>query len=307
MSAPQKILRASLFQSSTQNKKKSHGFSSFASKTWQKGFTCPSSIWPPVVVAFLLIIEYKMNMPSAWRMLVITPVAIAAYSSGLRMGAILALLTTIAITIVDVHHGGTSVLAFSFLVHAFVLGGVVAGIHHTEERHRKTMVLATHDDLTGALNRHAVEAFGLMALTNALKEKEPLVIGMLDCDKFKKLNDIHGHAAGDRVLIDIVRLVKHSIGPDARIGRTGGDEFLIVWPGQSAASAEIAFLRVSNLLSDITLVQGHTATFSFGLAVLAKDGVEFRDLVQTADQDMYLRKLTKQYGPNFLETMPTPR
>ncbi len=304
MSAPLPVNRASLFTSSTTVDRKISFLVSCVVKIWRKGYACPSSVWPPFVLALLLVIEYKYPVPSAWRLLIIGPVAVGTLSRGARVGTLLAILTTMAATYVDFHHRGLPVLAFSLLVHSLVLGGVVVGIIHTEDRHRQTMLIANHDGLTGALNRHAVEVFAASAVSQSLVDGAPLVVAMLDCDKFKKLNDIHGHTVGDLVLTEIVRLVRHAIGPGARVGRRGGDEFLIVWPGQSEASAEVALLRASNTLSDMTLVMGHPASFSFGVASVGHDGYDVKQLVEAADQDMYLRKLTKQYGPNFLETMP---
>ena len=90
--------------------------------------------------------------------------------------------------------------------------------------------LAENDPLTGVLNRRGVENVLTDALAG-LAAGQPLAIAYLDLDRFKLINDLYGHGAGDEVLIQVCERVREMLSHGQRIGRVGGDEFVVVLPG----------------------------------------------------------------------------
>jgi two-component system, cell cycle response regulator len=96
--------------------------------------------------------------------------------------------------------------------------------------HEQLRLQATHDSLTGLLNRRSV----ILALTDELSRAErtarPLGVLMLDLDHFKQVNDVHGHQAGDAVLAEVAGRMVSVLRTYDKIGRYGGEEFLIVLP-----------------------------------------------------------------------------
>ncbi|WP_084168832.1 GGDEF domain-containing protein [Paraburkholderia acidipaludis] len=91
---------------------------------------------------------------------------------------------------------------------------------------------ATHDALTGVLNRSAV----IERTVKALRVNRAVMI-LLDIDDFKKVNDDYGHPAGDAVILGIVNCLRQILGSTGIIGRVGGEEFTVVMPGADIADA----------------------------------------------------------------------
>ena len=77
------------------------------------------------------------------------------------------------------------------------------------------------------MNRRGSERFLLHCVERAEHESSPLVLYVVDLDNLKPVNDEFGHAAGDQMLITLVEAARRSLGDDAKIGRWGGDEFLV--------------------------------------------------------------------------------
>jgi diguanylate cyclase (GGDEF)-like protein len=108
---------------------------------------------------------------------------------------------------------------------------------------------ATHDGLTGLLNRTSILEILQIEAERAMRERRPLALIMVDLDHFKLVNDTHGHVAGDAVLREASRRMKHACRSYDAIGRYGGEEFLAVLPGSdrlaSRAQAERIRLAVA--------------------------------------------------------------
>lgn len=139
---------------------------------------------------------------------------------------------------------------------------------------RQNMMLAMTDPLTGLHNRR----FALPRLAEiaeaATSARSSFAIFLLDLDRFKAVNDNHGHAAGDAVLRHVAQCLTHHVGPDGLIARMGGEEFLIALPNHDQARAFhcAEAIRQHVAASPVTLPGSNggltiTATLSVGVAV----------------------------------------
>jgi diguanylate cyclase (GGDEF)-like protein len=103
---------------------------------------------------------------------------------------------------------------------------------------------ATHDGLTGLLNRSAIMDTLRQELERAAREPQPFSILMVDLDRFKQINDLHGHQAGDATLKEAAARMKATVRCHDSVGRYGGEEFLIVLPGCPHAGAQALAERI---------------------------------------------------------------
>jgi len=161
---------------------------------------------------------------------------------------------------------------------------------------------ATHDGLTGLLNRTAVLQILHKELARSRRENRPLSLLLADLDRFKQINDEHGHLVGDAVLREAAARMKSAIRRYDAIGRYGGEEFLVVLPGCDAAGATAQAERLRLALAREPFSIGGQAipvTSSLG-GTLCAGGVpgEADDLIREADRALYL---AKERGRNRIE------
>jgi diguanylate cyclase (GGDEF)-like protein/PAS domain S-box-containing protein len=119
-----------------------------------------------------------------------------------------------------------------------ITGGLTAlrDVHSDVELRSELEYLAAHDGLTGLLNRTAAEQTLARELFIARGSDRWVGVLYLDLDGFKEVNDLHGHAAGDRVLIELSRQLVASLRETDTVARLGGDEFLVILPGMRDAA-----------------------------------------------------------------------
>lgn len=162
---------------------------------------------------------------------------------------------------------------------------------------------ATHDGLTGVLNRATVFDSLEKEIARARREKRPLAIVMLDVDHFKAINDSFGHLIGDTVLKEIAGRISASVRPYDIVGRYGGEELLIALPGCDESGAFNFAERVRISIGDNPIIAGEgsiTATVSLGATVFTGSSDEDTDaLVRLADTALYA---AKEAGRNCVRT-----
>jgi len=165
---------------------------------------------------------------------------------------------------------------------------------------------ATHDGLTLLWNRSAILDTLESELARSRRELTPLGVVIADIDHFKKINDQHGHLAGDAVLSEISQRIVAETRPYDAVGRYGGEEFVIVLPGcdPETTGQKAERLRVSIAETPIRTPEGvFKVTMSFGVAAIeGHDGRDVDSIIRMADDALYR---AKHAGRNCVKTGPS--
>ena len=151
--------------------------------------------------------------------------------------------------------------------------------------------LASTDGLTGLYNRRHFMEMAEGAFAHAQRLGQQLVVLMIDVDRFKQINDVHGHAVGDRVLGDVAQACREYVRPDDIVGRYGGDEFIVLIPRTASARAAEIAAQLTGPPARVPSDDGMRVSFtlSIGIAECA-DCRDLPSLLARADMAMYEAK-----------------
>lgn len=151
--------------------------------------------------------------------------------------------------------------------------------------------LATHDHLTGAMARWSVLEVGRQELTRWQRYAQPLSLLLLDVDHFKRINDGQGHQVGDRVLADLVQVLRRSMRKVDRLGRYGGEEFIVLMPSTDLMSARQLAERMSHAVAAHGFEgSSPVVTVSIGVSSVNTGDSCIEALLSRADAALYQAK-----------------
>ena len=164
------------------------------------------------------------------------------------------------------------------------------------EAKKELVYMATHDALTGLLNRHELSNHFQELKLNYQKTKVSFALIMIDLDKFKPINDTFGHDFGDKVLIQVGEFLK-AIFKGHFVARLGGDEFIVLLKDETRETEIIKrLMKTRQVIAGFTNLEGNTFELgaSLGYAIYPSDGTTLEALIHYADKGMYQEKTAKQ-------------
>jgi diguanylate cyclase (GGDEF)-like protein len=193
-----------------------------------------------------------------------------------------------------------SILAMLMLVIAAVV--ITRDVRIRRSLEKQLHDLAGRDPLTDLPNRRTLLDLFNYSLALARRNKRQLAVMYLDLDGFKALNDRWGHAAGDRILCEVAKLLKETARESDTVARLGGDEFAILIPDVSVAGE--AAMLASRLLEALrpvhaAMAQDTTLGASIGIAMFPEDGATAEGLLHSADQALYRAKQSGKHRYQF--------
>jgi two-component system cell cycle response regulator len=152
---------------------------------------------------------------------------------------------------------------------------------------------ATHDQLTGVLNRAEIMETLRRELGRAARAKTATGLLILDIDHFKNINDTYGHLTGDAVLKEVTQRIIRAVRGYDSVGRYGGEEFLIVLPGCTRDQIDPGAERVRSAVDDGPILLNESkvsVTVSIGAAVIANGSLSDTEMLAAADNALYRAK-----------------
>ncbi|MTJ83658.1 MAG: GGDEF domain-containing protein [Telmatospirillum sp.] len=179
--------------------------------------------------------------------------------------------------------------------------GTVSDVSERRETEDRIRHLAQHDPLTGLPNRALFSDRLQTALSRARRNAEHVALMFVDLDRFKPVNDTHGHGVGDLLLKEVADRMRGCVRDSDTVARIGGDEFVVLLPavGSSADALQVAEKIRAALCHDFLLAgERLLISASIGVALFPENGVDAIELSKNADDAMYR---AKQQGRNRIQ------
>ena len=184
-------------------------------------------------------------------------------------------------------------LLLALILSLVVVGGLVAFLVRQARQNRRFASLAMRDDLTGLPNRRSILEFANLQFRGRRAGDKGFCVALIDIDHFKSINDEYGHSVGDAVLVAFAHACQHQLRSNDRIGRFGGEEFLLCLPASDTSQIPALFDRLRTAVRSIE-VEGHPGdqrlSFSLGASVAAGDDDSLEKLIKRADDALYKAK-----------------
>jgi diguanylate cyclase (GGDEF)-like protein len=243
-----------------------------------------------LVVTFAAI-DHTTGYEVSFSAFYLVPIALATWYGGLRQGSLISIVSAIAWLIVDTTAGhvysrgfipfwNTGVRFAFFIVTTKLLANL-------KGRLAKEQSMARFDGLTETMNGRGFREAAQVILRIAARYGRSTVIGYIDLDNFKGVNDSLGHSEGDRVLRTVGAVLLKSVRSADLVGRLGGDEFAVLLPETTSAGAVKMFENLHQRLLRETREHMWPLGFSIGVAVFRTAPASVDEALKRADALMY--------------------
>ncbi|GJL74791.1 EAL domain-containing protein [Nitrosomonas sp.] len=179
--------------------------------------------------------------------------------------------------------------------------GITRDITERKRNEARIKYLANFDALTGLPNRAQLDSHLNYALSLTKRSNGRLALMFVDIDRFKDINDTLGHSVGDAFLIEVSKRLKQALREEDTASRLGGDEFILLLPGNDARGAAQVAQKILRIISE-PYTNGHydlIVTASIGIALYPDDGADIETLSKNADIAMYRAKQEGRDGYRF--------
>jgi diguanylate cyclase (GGDEF)-like protein len=247
-------------------------------------------------VAVLGLIDYLSGFEAAFSFFYLIPVSMAAWYGRYSFSYLVAVLCAgtgqLANDLAGEPHSHLIVAIWNDLIQLFFFLTVALLLQRIRQLLMRAKRMSQQDFLTGLMNKRALTERLSSELARASRANAPLVLGFIDLDHFKTVNDQLGHSEGDRLLFLVSQCMNEVLRRSDTLDRVGGDEFAVILPECSPAAARIVAGKLLNTISTLSSQQGWPVSASLGL-IHIENPRAFEDtgaLLQAADAMMYEAK-----------------
>ncbi len=244
-----------------------------------------------VGVAVVGLADYVSGFELSLSVFYLGPVALAAWYASRRAGVAVSVLSSGTWLAADVGAGlaysHPAIALWNTVVRLGVLAVTAALLSALRVRLSIEKELARTDALTGVSNARAFREQLSYSLALSHREDRPLTLAYVDLDDFKRINDLHGHRQGDRVLETIGRALREATRRTDIAARLGGDEFALLLPNTNRAGAENLISKFRARLRAALEAEGIAATCSIGAVTFITPPASAAEAIDAADRLMY--------------------
>ncbi len=228
----------------------------------------------------------------------LAPIGFGTWFVSLRGGIFLAAASAAVSVAADAFHRlhaglaelPVSVLAWNGLMQLGTSSALVLVLGALRTRLEGEELLARTDSLTHIANRRAFFEAAAFEIERARRHGRPLTLAYVDCDDFKDVNDLLGHAQGDLLLVTVAHVLRGRIRAVDAVARLGGDEFGLLFPETDALEADALLQRLQAALLSAMAAHGWNVGFSIGAATFASPPSSLDEMMARADALMYAAK-----------------
>ena len=146
-----------------------------------------------------------------------------------------------------------------------------------------------NDVLTKIKNRRSFFIESEEVLEVAIRKNKPLCVLLMDIDYFKSINDTYGHDIGDKVLIEVCKIIKNNIRNTDMLFRIGGEEFIVLYPKTYLEDTILLLEKIKEKIKQTEIIKNHPITISIGVTKIQKSDTE-QSLFKRVDELMYKSK-----------------
>jgi diguanylate cyclase (GGDEF)-like protein len=227
-----------------------------------------------------------------------------------RRGLVLQVLliaVSYGVTLVLIDPGPVATSRWLTVIGLVTGGAVVIRLltEHVEQLMAELDTAARTDRLTGLANRRALEHDYRREAARSARTGEPLALVLIDLNRFKDINDLYGHAAGDRALVGVSGRMRSVLRASDIAARIGGDEFVLLLPGSDLAGATVIAERLT-----ASVAEPHTGItpvgLCFGAAACAAGAESLDEMMRRADQALYAKKRARYAGASSATRLSAP-
>ena len=221
----------------------------------------------------------------------ILPVALASWYGGKHAGLFVSVFSAMCWLILDMtssHRYSQLVIPFwnaTVRLLFFVLTSQLLAALNAQLKREEDM--ARTDGLTGTMNGRAFREAAQTLFGVAARHRRPTVLGYIDLDNFKKVNDTLGHAQGDHLLKSVAAVLLNSVRGTDLVGRLGGDEFAVLLPETGERGARVVFGKLHEDLKREAVRGNWPIGFSIGVAIFPVPPTHVEEAIKRADSIMY--------------------
>ncbi len=252
-----------------------------------------------VLTGFVGLVDDLIGPETTMTLFYVVPISLASWYGSRSMGLTITIVAIATLTTAEIlagrHYSQMYLQVWNNLARFGLLTLISYLVASLRERFDVEKNLAETDPLTAACNGRAFRQRAATEIHRLERYRRPFTVAYLDVDDFKKVNDIHGHAAGDELLKKVVSAIQPCVRELDIVARLGGDEFAILFVDTPLPGAAEAMEKIQ---ARLRMVAGETrlpVTFSIGMVTYEEPPSDVRQMLRVADEAMYT---VKRQGKN---------